>query len=81
LEKCPSEYFKNLFFDTSGSKSQAVLLTALEMVDSDHVLFGSDLPANQGVSSSISAIQKATISDSNKGLILRNNLLKLLNLK
>lgn len=81
LEKEPSEYFKNLFFDTSGSKSQAVLLTALEMVDFEHVLFGSDFPANQGVSSSISAIQKATISDSNKGLILRNNLLKLLNLK
>lgn len=81
LKNLPSQYFKNLFFETSGSRSPAMLLAALEITDASHILFGSDFPANQDVSSSIQAIEKADLSDGDKRLILKNNLLKILDLK
>ncbi|MCA9399341.1 MAG: amidohydrolase family protein, partial [Candidatus Omnitrophica bacterium] len=46
IQKDPSEYFQNLYFDTSGSRSAASLLCALEMTDLNHIVFGSDFPAN-----------------------------------
>ncbi|MBI3315070.1 MAG: amidohydrolase, partial [Candidatus Omnitrophica bacterium] len=36
LGKAPGEYFRNLYFDTSGSKSQASLLAVLEVTDVSH---------------------------------------------
>lgn len=78
LKKTPSEFFKNLYFDTSGSKSLASLLCALEVTDSSHILFGSDFPANQGTTDSIRTIQDSSLSDGDKKNILENNLLKLL---
>ena len=57
LGKLPSEYFTNLYFDTSGSKSLASLNAALEITGSAHILFGSDFPANQNVAASIDFIQ------------------------
>lgn len=77
ISKVPSEYFKNLYFDTSGSKSSASLLCALEMVDFSHVLFGSDFPANQNLVQSLGVIQKASFSDGDKAKILSNSLLNL----
>jgi len=78
LGKIPSEYFKNLYLDTSGSCSWASLLCALEVTDSNHVLFGSDYPANQQVSKSISIIQDSTLSVDQKAAIFGKNLEKLL---
>ncbi|MBI5149506.1 MAG: amidohydrolase [Candidatus Omnitrophica bacterium] len=76
LSKLPSEYFKNLYFDTSGSKSPASLACALEVTDAAHILFGSDFPANQGVVEAIACVHGSTISEENKRLILHNDLLK-----
>jgi len=76
LEKLPSEYFKNIYFDTSGSKSPASLQCALELCDASHIMFGSDFPANQDVASSISSIRKSPISDDEKMLIFENNMLQ-----
>ncbi|MBF0385338.1 MAG: amidohydrolase family protein [Candidatus Omnitrophica bacterium] len=72
----PSEYFKKLFFDTSGSRSIASLLCMLEAVDSSHILFGSDFPANQDISSSIKSIQRSSLSEKDKENILDNSLFK-----
>ncbi len=76
LSKLPSEYFKNLYFDTSGSKSFASLLAALEVTDPSHIIFGSDFPANQDFQNSLAVIEKLPISSEGKGSILRNSVLK-----
>ena len=76
LSKLPSEYFKNVYFDTSGSKSLASLLAALEVTDPSHIIFGSDFPANQDFQNSIGLIEKSSLSEAEKKIILRNPLLK-----
>jgi len=78
LLKLPSEYFKNLYFDTSGSGSPASLLCMLEMVEASRIIFGSDYPANQNFSSSLSSVENAAIPDDDKRRILDNDLLKAL---
>ncbi len=75
LTKLPSEYFKNLYFDVSGTKSNAILQCALEMTDASHILFGSDFPANQNVSQSIQMIKDSTLSDDMKSEIMENRIL------
>lgn len=78
LKKTPGEYFKNLYFDTSGSKSPASLLCALEVADASHIIFGSDFPANQNLAEFIDVLQKANISEEASELIMGSNALKLL---
>lgn len=78
LSQAPSEYFKNLYFDTSGSKSSASLACALEITDPEHILFGSDFPANQGFAESITCLQNSALSDEDRNKVLRNDLLNLL---
>ena len=75
LSKLPSDYFKNLYFDVSGTKSYAVLQCALEVTDASHILFGSDFPANQNVSQSIQMIKDSTLSDDMKSEIMENRIL------
>ena len=79
LKKNPSEYFKGLYLDMSGSKSVGSLLCALELTDASHILFGSDFPANQNFSQLVTAFQTAPISDEQKKLIGKNNLLNAIN--
>lgn len=79
LRKTPAEYFKNLYFDTSGSKSLASLLCALEMVEASHILWGSDYPANQNLPGSIAVVTGcSTLSNNHKEMVLSNNLRNLL---
>lgn len=73
LQKNPSEYFKNLFFDISGSKSLASLLCALEVTDAAHILFGSDFPANQNFAAAIAVIDGAPLTPADKSAIFANN--------
>ena len=77
LTQVPSEYFKNLYIDTSGSRSPASLLCALEVVDHSHILFGSDHPANQNLVDSITVIKNSPLSDPQKSSIFSENLQKL----
>ncbi len=79
LFKLPGDYFKNLYFDTSGSKSQSSLMCALEMVGGGHILFGSDLPANQDVGGAIDMIISSEISNESKESILKKNFVFLFN--
>jgi predicted TIM-barrel fold metal-dependent hydrolase len=75
LSKSPGEYFRNLYFDTSGCASPAILGCALEVTDAAHILFGSDFPANPNVPESIACVRQASISEEDKRAILRNDLL------
>ena len=78
LGKLPGEYFKNLYFDTSGSKSPASLSCALELTDPSHILWGSDYPANQNIPSAIDVIHQAKLSDAQKSAIFSQNIQSLL---
>ncbi len=75
LGKIPSDYFKNVFFDISGSKSKASLLCALEITDAKHIIFGSDWPANRRFDEVIENVRQIDILDEDKRLMLRNPLL------
>ncbi|MBF0490814.1 MAG: amidohydrolase [Candidatus Omnitrophica bacterium] len=78
ISKNPSEYFANLYFDTSGSKSKASLLAALEVTDVRHILWGSDFPANQNIESSVGVINNTILSAEDRGFLLGGNLNRLL---
>lgn len=78
LGSLPSAYFKNLYFDTSGSQSSGALLCALESVDSQHILFGSDYPANQRLGDSIDMIRQSNLSSIDQERILSLNALDLI---
>ncbi|HOW36176.1 MAG TPA: amidohydrolase family protein [Candidatus Omnitrophota bacterium] len=73
LSKLPSEYFKNLYFDVSGSKSPAALACALELADAGHVLWGSDYPANQNIGESIGVLVVSPLTAEQKNLIFCEN--------
>src|SRR3989338_1891924 len=73
LAQMPGEYFKNLFFDTSGSKSSASLLCALEMTDASHILFGSDFPASQNFASSLRILEEGMLGGEEKAAVLSGN--------
>ena len=75
LSKLPSDYFQNLYFDMSGTKSKAALACTLEVTDAAHILFGSDFPANQNVPQSIAVVEDATLSDEDKAKIMCNAIL------
>lgn len=74
IKQLPSEYFKNLYFDVSGSRSAGSLQCALEVADASHILFGSDFPANQNMAGSIAILDGI---GEKKRLILRENFAKL----
>jgi len=77
LQANPSEYFKNIYVDTSGDATKANFLLALELMGPRHILWGSDWPAKQDVSASIDAVNKLDISEDAKEDILGGNMEKL----
>lgn len=79
LSKMPSQYFENLYFDTSGSKSKASLLCALEVVVPSHILFGSDYPANQSLGPSIDVLSRAGMPQADVDKMRGGNMLDLFN--
>ena len=78
LTKLPSEFFKNLYFDMSGSASNGTFAAALEVVDAAHLLWGSDFPANRNFSGSLGVVQGAALSQAQKYLIQGKNILGIL---
>ncbi len=75
LGRTPGEYFRNLYFDISGSRSPGSLICALEMTDADHILWGSDFPANQDMRGSARFIEKSSLKAEEKEKILYRNAL------
>lgn len=78
LAQDPSEYFANLYFDTSGSKSKASLLAALELSDHHHILWGSDFPANQNMVDSLGVISQTILSTQERNCLFGENFRRLL---
>jgi predicted TIM-barrel fold metal-dependent hydrolase len=78
ISKNPSEFFSNLYFDTSGSRSKASLLGALEVTDCHHILWGSDFPANQNFKDSVGVISQTLLSAEERNSLLSNNIKRLL---
>ena len=73
----PSAIFKNIFVDTSGVKSPAMLQLALETFGPGQILWGSDFPAKKDLSPGIKAIEDLDIEESQKENILAGNLTKI----
>lgn len=78
LGKRPGDYFKNLYFDTSGSRSAAALQGALEVTDAAHILYGSDFPANQTMADTLSVIRTQGLSTQEETQIMGSNLVSLI---
>ncbi|MFH0763077.1 MAG: amidohydrolase family protein [Candidatus Omnitrophota bacterium] len=70
----PTEYLKNIYVDTSGDKTKANFLSALELVGPKHLLWGSDWPAKKDITGSIDAVRSLNISEQDKSAILGGNL-------
>ncbi|MDP2831400.1 MAG: amidohydrolase family protein [Candidatus Omnitrophota bacterium] len=77
LQGLPSDYFKNIYVDTSGDTTKANFLLALELMGPKHILWGSDWPAKKDITSGIQAVNDLDISPEDKQNILGGNLEKL----
>ncbi len=77
LQGLPSDYFKNIYVDTSGDATKANFLLSLELMGPRHILWGSDWPAKKDVASGIKAVNDLDISQDDKQNILGGNLTKL----
>lgn len=78
LGQLPGQYFKNLYFDMSGSKSPAAMACALEVTDAAHLLFGSDYPANQSMADIIRVVRECPLDGKEQGRVFSANVLGLL---
>lgn len=77
LQGLPSDYFKNIYVDTSGDTTKANFLLSLDLMGPKHILWGSDWPAKKDVAGGIKAVNDLDISQEDKGDILGGNLEKL----
>ena len=77
LQGNPSDYFKNIYVDTSGDTTKANFLLALELMGPRHILWGSDWPAKKDIAGGIKAVNDLDISAEDKQNILGGNLDKL----
>ena len=74
LQAKPSDYFKNIYVDTSGDTTKTNFLLSLELMGPKHILWGSDWPAKQNIANGIKAIKDLDISEEDKQNILGGNL-------
>ncbi len=77
LQAAPSDYFRNIYVDTSGDTTKANFMLALELMGPKHILWGSDWPAKKDVAGGIRAVNDLDISQEDKQNILGGNLEKL----
>ncbi|MDD5691953.1 MAG: amidohydrolase family protein [Candidatus Omnitrophica bacterium] len=78
LQANPSDYFKNIYVDTSGDTTKANFMLALELMGPKHILWGSDWPAKKDIAAGIKAVNDLDISAEDKQNILGGNLDKIL---
>jgi len=77
LQANPSDYFKNIYVDTSGDTTKANFSLALELMGPKHILWGSDWPAKKDIAGGIKAVNDLDISQDDKQNILGENTEKL----
>jgi predicted TIM-barrel fold metal-dependent hydrolase len=80
LQANPSDYFKNIYVDTSGDTTKANFMLALELMGPKHILWGSDWPAKKDVAAGIKAVNDLDISQQDKEDIMGGNLESILDL-
>jgi len=78
LSALPSEYLRQIYVDTSGATSHSALMCTLEMVGTQHILWGSDYPGNPDIRASIEAIEELDIPAEEKARILGENIKQIL---
>ena len=74
LGKAPSEILKNIYCDTSAVKSKNILRMALDMFGPEHILWGSDYPANKDITGALNVVNELGLSELQKKKILGKNL-------
>lgn len=77
LGSLPSAILRNIFVDTSGTKSVSLLNMALDFFGPDRILWGSDFPAKKGLTESIEALKGLNIEEGEKESMLGGNLVNL----
>jgi predicted TIM-barrel fold metal-dependent hydrolase len=74
LKGRPTDFLKNIYVDSSGDRTKANFLAALELVGPKHILWGSDWPAKKDIIGSINAVQNLELAREDKDNILGANL-------
>ena len=78
LESAPSKILKNVFVDISGVKSPSLLTMALDFFGPQHILWGSDFPAQKNPAESLEALETLDIDKKEKENIRGKNLINLM---
>lgn len=73
ISAMPSDYLKRIYVDISGSASPSAIMCTIEVMDIEHILWGSDYPANMDLLKSIKAINRLNIPERQKAQILGKN--------
>ncbi|MFC1593896.1 amidohydrolase family protein [Candidatus Omnitrophota bacterium] len=79
LGQAPTQILKNLFVDTSGTKSKPQLEMALEFFGPERIIWGSDFPAKRDLDKSIETVNALTIDEKSKQAILTENIQSIFN--
>ena len=74
LGKVPSDILKNIYCDTSAVKSKNMLKMALDTFGVEHIVWGSDYPANKDISGAVKVVKELDISEPDKEKILAGNI-------
>ncbi|MDD4939923.1 MAG: amidohydrolase family protein [Candidatus Omnitrophica bacterium] len=74
LKASPTVYLKNIYVDTSGDIKKTNFLSALELLGSEHILWGSDWPAKKDTAGGLNAVKNLDLSEEEKAKILGINL-------
>jgi len=74
MGEVPGSALKKMYVDTSGVTSASLLRLAIEVFGEDHLLWGSDFPANRDIAGSIQAVRDLKLGCSCGSRILGANL-------
>jgi len=77
LGDLPSNYLKRIYVDTSGDTTLANYLSSIELLGTEHILWGSDYPAKKDTKAALDIVEKLDISKEDKENILGLNLDKI----
>lgn len=77
IDRLPSDYLRNLYFDTNVFDSGMVKQLVSEF-GAEHVLLGTDYPFDMGAADPLGFIEQVDLTDSERRLVLGGNVARLL---